>query len=319
VEVSVVVTTYNRAHLVTETIDSILAQTFQDFELIVVDNFSADNTEDIIKSYTDRRIRYFKHQNNGVIAVNRNYGISRAQGEYVAFCDDDDLWYPDKLGKCLEAFRQDEEIILVCHDENANHDGKIIRVDICGPYVEPMYYNLLFNGNCVFTSAVVARRDRLLGVDGFNESPDFVGVEDYDLWMRLANLGKFYFIHEVLGEYRVHDSTYSYDIERRTRHSLNVVEHHFGQLSPGELRERDREIRKIKSNILFGGGWGNLQRGDFPRARSRFRDGIGTYPFCFRNYVGLVLASFRICPSQGAIKVARAVANMTSGKTNKYA
>ena len=92
-KVSVVVTTYNRAHIVTEAIESILNQTFGDFELIIVDNYSNDNTEEVIKSYKDERIKYFKNRNNGIIAVNRNYGISKAQGEYIAFCDDDDLWF----------------------------------------------------------------------------------------------------------------------------------------------------------------------------------------------------------------------------------
>ena len=306
-KVSVIVTTYNRAHMVTETIDSILDQTFKDFELIVVDNYSADNTEEVVKSYTDERIRYFKHQNNGIIAVNRNYGINQAQSEYIAFCDDDDLWYPEKLEKCLEIFRQNKDIILVCHDENVSYNGKIIRVDICGTYVEPVYYDLLFSGNRIFTSAVVVRRDTLLRADGFNENPGFFGVEDWDLWMRLATVGKFYFLHEILGQYRIHGSAYSYDVEKRTRHSLNVVEHHFKHLPTDERRKHERKIKKVKAAILFGGGWGNLRRGEFFRAQNWFKEGIQVYPFSFRNYIGLTLALFRICPPQGMVKAVKAI------------
>lgn len=305
--VSVIVPTYNRAHMLTEAIDSILGQTFGDFELIVVDDFSLDNTEDAIKSYADKRIRCFKNQSNRIIAANRNYGISKAQGEYIAFCDDDDLWYPEKLEKCLEVFEQDKDIILVCHDEEVVRDGKTIRVSTYGPYVEPMYYNLLLKGNCLGTSTVVVAKEALLRVGGFDENPDFVGVEDYDLWVRLALMGKFYFLHEILSEYRLHDSRYSSDIERHTRRCLNIVEHHFRQLSPDELREHKREIKKVKSNILFGGGWANLLRGDFSKAKNWFKEGIRVYPLSFRNRIGFTLASFRICSPQGVIKIVKAI------------
>ena len=100
-KVSVIIPTFNREHLLKETMEYILNQTFKDFELIIVDNYSSDNTENAVKSYNDKRIRYFKNQNNGVIAVNRNFGIKKARGEFITFCDDDDLWLPQKLEKQL--------------------------------------------------------------------------------------------------------------------------------------------------------------------------------------------------------------------------
>ena len=87
-KVSVVVTTYNRPDLVKETIDGILNQTFQDFELIVVDNYSNYDFFELIENIGGKKIRAFQNQNNGVIAVNRNVGIKNAIGEYIAFCDD---------------------------------------------------------------------------------------------------------------------------------------------------------------------------------------------------------------------------------------
>ena len=85
--ISVIVTTYNRKRLLKQTLDSILNQTFTDFELIVVDNYSDYNFISYIKSFNDKRIKSFQNKNNGVIAVNRNYGIIKAQGKYIAFCD----------------------------------------------------------------------------------------------------------------------------------------------------------------------------------------------------------------------------------------
>ena len=105
-KVSVIVPTYNRAHLLKKTIESILSQTYTDLELIVVSNYSTDNTDDMVKSYKDDRIKYFKNQNNGIIAVNRNFGIRKSTGEYIAFCDDDDTWLPNKLERQVNFFNK---------------------------------------------------------------------------------------------------------------------------------------------------------------------------------------------------------------------
>ena len=101
--VSVVLITYNRKPLLRETVASILNQTFSDFELIVVDNVSEDGTERFVRSLDDPRVRYIRHPNGGVISINRNVGIRAARGDYIAFCDDDDLWVPDKLQRQIRA------------------------------------------------------------------------------------------------------------------------------------------------------------------------------------------------------------------------
>ena len=94
--VSVILITYNRECFLKETIDSILAQTYRNFELIIIDNFSDYDFNALVNSYHSNKIRAFQNQNNGIIAINRNFGIERARGNYLAFCDDDDIWYPNK-------------------------------------------------------------------------------------------------------------------------------------------------------------------------------------------------------------------------------
>ena len=95
--VSIVTPTFNCAPLLRRAIDSVLQQTHQDWELLVVDNHSTDGTEELVRGYRDTRIRYFKIQNNGVIAASRNLAISQAKGEWLAFLDADDWWMPQKL------------------------------------------------------------------------------------------------------------------------------------------------------------------------------------------------------------------------------
>ena len=103
--ISVIVPTYNRADLISETIESILNQTYKYFELIIVDDGSTDNTEEVIRKFKDSRIKYIKTDNWGGPARPRNTGIKKTKGEYIAFCDDDDIWLPKKLEKQIRVFK----------------------------------------------------------------------------------------------------------------------------------------------------------------------------------------------------------------------
>jgi len=208
-KVSVIVPTYNRAHLVTETMDSILSQTFKDFELIVVDNYSSDNTEEVIKSYKDERIRYFKHRNNGVVAVNRNYGVSKAKDEYIAFCDDDDLWFPEKLEKQVQEMEKDSQVGLVCNneihfDDRGDH-GEVFRAK---PGDSNLTFEALVWKSFISSSTVMVRKAVLDDVGVMDESPELVGVEDYELWLRIARKYRVKYIDIPLGKYRTHPGAY---------------------------------------------------------------------------------------------------------------
>ena len=207
--VSVIVTTYNRAHLVGETIDSILSQVCQDFEVIIVDNESADNTEAVIKSYHDERIGYFKNQNHGIIAVNRNYGAGKAQGEYIAFCDDDDLWFPEKLEKQVQEMEKDSQIGLVCNNEigfdGRGDHGKMIKTS---PTDSAFTFEALVWRSFVSSSTALVRKAVLDDVGMMDESPQFVAAEDYELWLRIAKKYKVKYIDLPLGKYRTHPGTY---------------------------------------------------------------------------------------------------------------
>lgn len=119
--VSVIIPTYNRAYVIKKSIDSVLSQTYSDFELIIVDDGSTDNTKDIIEAYKDSRIKYVYQENSGACAA-RNNGVLLAKGEYIAFHDSDDTWLPDKLEKQIQAINETGADIVSCqmitHDEN---------------------------------------------------------------------------------------------------------------------------------------------------------------------------------------------------------
>ena len=218
--VSVIVTTYNRKELLKETIDSILNQTFKDFELIVVDNYSNYDFLSYMKSFNDSRIRAFQNQNDGIIAVNRNVGIKKAKGEYIAFCDDDDYWDKDKLSTQLSHFDTDIFIVGVgtcCKNIGATEyyrKSKKINSDI---YIG---FEDLFIFVSIALSSLMIRNNGLL----FDESILYKYVEDFDFQVNLvlSTCGKIKLLEKALVYYRIHCR--SNGIMNSDHNLLNVVE-----------------------------------------------------------------------------------------------
>jgi len=193
--------------MLTEAIDSVLNQTFKDFELIVVDNYSSDDTESVVKSY-DKQIRYFKNQNNGFIGVNRNYGISKSGGEYIAFLDDDDLWLPEKLEKQVELLDSNKELGLVYSDSYIIDGNGDLREHTFFYGMKPFRgdaFNKLFQFNFIPMLTAIIRREVLDKTGMF--STRYKIALDYDLWLRIAEYYPVDFIERPLAKYRVHSES----------------------------------------------------------------------------------------------------------------
>jgi glycosyltransferase involved in cell wall biosynthesis len=181
---SIIIPTYNRAERIAEAIKSVLNQTFGDFELIIVDDGSTDNTEEITKSILDPRIHYFK-KNNEERAIARNYGIHRAKGDYITFLDSDDQLFPhflDEAQKVIEQNNRPEWFHLAY--EIVDEKGKVLRKEN-GRNRE--INRSLIKGNHLSCIGVFVRKD-ILEKYQFNEDQDIIGSEDYLLWLKLASL-----------------------------------------------------------------------------------------------------------------------------------
>jgi len=189
---TVVIPTYNCAELLERALSSVLLQTYQNFEIIVVDNSSTDNTQDILLSLDNEKLRVIIVNNNGVIAHSRNKGIENARGEWIAFLDADDVWKPEKLEKVRSTINHNPEVALVCHDEWHVVNGERKNRLMYGPAERNLYERLLFKGNCLSTSAVCLQKDVAKKSGGFSERKDFITVEDYEYWIRLAQEGEFF-------------------------------------------------------------------------------------------------------------------------------
>jgi len=187
--VTVVIPTFNRAALVARAIRSVLAQTCQDWELIVVDDDSTDGTEQAVRSFSDNRITYIRHNRNRRVSAARNTGIRCARGEYIAFLDSDDEWLPEKLEKELEVFRNsDPEVGLVYTGKMIlDESGKLLNVRM--PTQSGWVYEAMLDRHFIGSpSRVTVKKQVLDRVGGFDET--FVNCQDYDLWLRVARASK---------------------------------------------------------------------------------------------------------------------------------
>lgn len=248
--VSVVIPTYNHAVLLKVAIDSVVNQTYINWEIIVINNYSSDNTEELVNSYSDPRIRIVNYRNDGIIAASRNMGIKLSQGEYVAFLDSDDLWYPTKLSECINVFKVNMDADLVCTGEIWRKDGVEINSVSYGPSDKTDFRSLLFGGNCVSTSAVIIKRNRLYEAGCFSERKQFLLAEDYDLWIKLSKNGcKFKFIDKPLGEYIIHDDNNSHASLMLMRAELSILIYHFHRLIKKEPKDY---ILLLKRAIYIG-------------------------------------------------------------------
>jgi len=227
---SVIIPTYNREHILPRSVDSVFKQTFNDFELIIVDNGSTDKTELCLKQhYQDDRLIYHYQDGSGSPASPRNKGISLAKGEWICFLDSDDEWLESKLGDVYQAI-QNEYLDVICHNENILFEGDSGYKGIakCGPASKHMYKDMLIFGNRLSTSSTSVRTNFLRDNDLiFNESDDIAIVEDYDLWLNLAKLeAKFKFLSKPLAICIFSDSNLSADSELYCRNFQNLLKLH---------------------------------------------------------------------------------------------
>lgn len=200
--VSVVISTYNRERYVGLAIESVLAQTFPDIELIVVDDGSTDSTRDVVSRFGSR-VRY-AYQDNSERAAARNHGLRLASGQYVAFLDSDDLWLPEKIELELRRFEQYPEAGVVFSDamfmdESGAPLGQLVRRAYEGNVLRR-----IARRNFVHIGAHLIRRGLLLDLNGFNETRALSGSEDWEAWVRLAAFRPFAHLRRTTLKYRVH-------------------------------------------------------------------------------------------------------------------
>jgi glycosyltransferase involved in cell wall biosynthesis len=245
---TVIIATHNRKGLLRRAVSSVLTQTCKDFELLVVDNGSTDGTRPVVEEINDGRLRYISNPEPTTSCdAPRNLGIKLAKGRLIAFLDDDDIWYPERLEKVKKAFDENPEVSAVCHNENRSIGGKIDKMFKYGPWGDDIYERLLYDGNCLSSCATTIRAEALRQLNGFNLRKEFNAAADYDLWLRLAARGdKIYFIEEPLGEFTVTGSNWSSrDPAFQSRLAFLIKEHITDHENKPLLQISERGMRRL--------------------------------------------------------------------------
>lgn len=283
--VSVIIPTYNHASFLREALQSVMDQTFSDWEAIVVNNYSEDNTVEVVESFRDSRIHLVNFHNHGVIGASRNKGIELAKSEWIAFLDSDDKWHRQKLKRCLEAI--DAGADLVGHALAFVEEEKVVMIHKSGPEKSLTCKALLFGGRSRLTpSAVMVRKSSLEDVGGFSEKPEFVTSEDYDLWIRLARSGiRFKVIDDVLTDYRVHAANASSSIIRQMDSALAVIDS-YSEVKKENILSRVW-FKRSRGIFIYGAGRCFQKTGQRDEAMAMYWRSLLNFPFSLKTYAAM--------------------------------
>lgn len=246
---SIVIPTYNSQNYIERALRSLINQTYKKFEIILIDNSSSDKTLNIVNKYKNLlNLKILNINNNGIIAISRNKGISHSNGNIISFLDSDDYWHQDKLKIINELFKNNN-IDFSCHNEvQINENKKIFKKMKFKIYLKNLYNNLLIHGNCISTSAVSIKTDYIKKRNlYFSEKEVYKSAEDYEYWLSLALSGaKFKFIDDFLGFYQFDSNSYSNsNILLHHQRVNNVIEDHLNNSNNQNL------INLTKSRILL--------------------------------------------------------------------
>ena len=204
--VSIIMPSYNTGRFIAESIKSVLAQTYPDWELIIVDDCSTDNTDEVVQPFLpDERIKYFKNEKNSGAALTRNKAMREANGEWVAFLDSDDLWEPEKLEKQI-AFMKDNNYVFSYHEYvKIDEKSEPLNIYVSGPKVvtKRKMYNYGYPGCLTFMYSAKAM--------GLIQIKDIKKNNDYAILLQLCKKANCYLLPENLAKYRIRKKSISHD------------------------------------------------------------------------------------------------------------
>lgn len=208
--VSIIMPSYNTGRYIEESIKSVLTQTYASWELIIVDDCSTDNTDEIVRPFLkDARIKYFKNEKNSGAALTRNRAMREAQGDWIAFLDSDDLWVPEKLEKMLR-FMQDNHYMFAYHEyEKIDEESNPLNIFVSGPKVvtKRKMYHYGYPGCLTFMYNAKAM--------GLIQVKDIKKNNDYAILLQLCKKANCYLLLENLAKYRIRKKSISHDKLRK--------------------------------------------------------------------------------------------------------
>jgi glycosyltransferase involved in cell wall biosynthesis len=272
--VSVIIPTYNRAKYIAETIESVLAQTYPNIEVIVIDDGSTDNTREVIVKYAPA-VQYM-WQENAERGASRNQGLRLATGEFIAFLDSDDLWLSGKLERDVEFLLANPDVGLVYTDIiqiDANGNDKGLRkLGGCSGNVTQK----LLRSNFVFMAGHLARTSLIREIGGFREERELSGSEDWEMWVRLSTITQFAYLPDATGKTRTHEENTMSSPHRMLEsmaHALEVVRN-ADYLTP----KQKRSLKLVEAKMALVNAINYCSRHENRRVFSFLKQALGTSP-----------------------------------------
>jgi glycosyltransferase involved in cell wall biosynthesis len=286
-KVSIILPVYNSAQFVEEALESIRQQTYRDYEVIVVDDGSQDQTGEIVKQHKGK-LRYI-YQDHGGPAQARNRGIRESTGKYIAFLDSDDLWLPSKLEKQVDMMDRNPELSMVI-TENLCFNEQGVFMPWMGKREKLMEGDIaknIFVHSWVGTPTVMVKREVFDRVGLFEEQLQL--AEDDNMWVRIAANFKVGLLDEVLVKVRDHSSRTILDREKMfesVRVNIELLSHKYAGVG-----ERIKNVIPLKySQLYFQVGYYSFENQNYVEARTAFRQGIKSYRWYWKNYVYFLLS-----------------------------
>lgn len=287
-EVSIIVAAYNGERFIKEALESLLAQTFDNFEIVVVDDGSTDSTAEIVKSFEDERVKYFHKENSGNQAIPRNFGIKKTEGKYIAFCDQDDLWYPTKLEKQMERNQKDAGIFITSADIINENGKKIGERLVPKGYLSPEEsFEMLLNENFITACSAIILKKVIEEVGFLNEK--LSGNDDYDLEIRVAKQYGILGISEPLCAWRRSKGSFSHDMSRVFKENQKIF-----SLLKADNEEQSEIIKEGKNKNLLGLFLAYVKEGQYDKAKEVLPQ---IRPFTGMMKFKIFIKVFRLSPS----------------------
>lgn len=290
--VSIIIPTYNRAKFISKALKSVIDQTYKNWEAIIIDNESVDETYKLVNGFNDPRIKYFKISNDGVIAKSRNLGIKEAKGDWIAFLDSDDWWTKDKLEVCFSKIDKNTEFIYHAHEyvnkSKSFFKKKIIKGrQLKKPILNDLLIGTITKGTQISNSSVIVRKNTLIKIGGLNENKILVGSDDYDTWLRIAQItDQFLYVNKKLSYYLVHDAnTSSKDMSIPQRLVVKDFMHLFN----------NQQKLNLEVKLRYISGSYNYLNNNYEMAKKDFKFVIrnGLLHLKLRSLLKLILMMFR--------------------------
>ena len=277
-KVSVIIPTHNRASFLGAAVASVLAQSFQDFEIIIIDDASTDPTQAVIAGFSDVRIRYFRSAKNRGEGASRNAGIAQAGGEYIAFLDDDDTWLPEKLAAQVEVLDRSPARVGAVYTGYFRVDARTgaIIATVAAEKRGNIYADLRVQNWVGSPSAVLVRRACFGKVGSFDEKIKF-GL-DYDMWIRISRFYEFEIIDRPLMRYSIHPDRLSNNT-RTILHGKEAQLAKYAEYFAGDRRAFGQYFLSL--GVLY------CYNGRLHEGRAALLRAIYIYPFEVRPYLNL--------------------------------